>query len=275
MSSEWDATAYHRLSDPQFAWGMRVLDRLALRGDERALDVGCGSGRLTAELQARLPRGSLVATDLSDNMVRAARETLAGRAGARRRRADGHAPVAVADATALPFAGAFDLIFSTATFHWVTDHPRLFRSLFAALAPGGRLHAQCGGGANLERLHERAAALMRQPPFAAHFTGWRRPWEFADAAVTAERLRAAGFVDVETALEPAPARFDDAAVFREFLATVVLRLHLRCLPDAGLRDAFLDRLVERAAADRPSYELDYVRLNIGATRPASRSRARE
>ena len=230
------------------------------RGDERALDVGCGSGRLTAELQARLPRGRVVATDLSENMVRAARETLGARA-----------PVVVADAAALPFAGAFDLVFSTATFHWVTDHPRLFRSLFAALTPGGRLHAQCGGGANLERLHARAAELMREPPFAAHFAGWRRPWEFADAAVTAERLSAAGFVGVETGLEPAPVTFDDPAVFREFLATVVLRQHLRCLPDAALRDAFLDRLVEQAAADEPAYELDYWRLNLAAIKPLAPS----
>ena len=268
MSSEWNAEAYHRLSDPQFAWGMRVLARLALRGDERALDVGCGSGRLTAELRARLPRGSVVAADLSANMARAARETLSARA-------PGRAPVVVADAAALPFAGAFDLIFSTATFHWVTDHARLFRSLFAALAPGGRLHAQCGGGANLERLHARAAALMRTPPFAPHFAAWRRPWEFADAAVTAERLRAAGFVGVDTGLEPAPVTFGDAAVFREFLATVVLRLHLRALPDAARRDAFLDRLVDLAAADEPPYELDYWRLNLSGTRPPSRTRAPE
>ena len=264
MSSEWNAEAYHRLSDPQFAWGLRVLARLALRGDERALDVGCGSGRLTRELRACLPHGRVVATDLSENMARAARETLAVGAAER-------PVVAVADAAALPFAGAFDVVFSTATFHWVTDHPRLFASLFAALAPGGRLHAQCGGGPNLERLHARAAQLMREAPFEPYFAAWRTPWEFADAATAAARLRAAGFTAVETSLEPAPVTFDDAGVFREFLATVVLRLHLQCLPDAALRGAFLDRLVERAAGERPRYELDYWRLNLTGTKPVTGS----
>ncbi len=60
---EWDAETYDAVSDPQFNWGMEVLDRLELRGDEAVLDAGCGSGRVTAELARRLPRGRLIAVD--------------------------------------------------------------------------------------------------------------------------------------------------------------------------------------------------------------------
>ena len=63
---EWDAETYDAVSDPQFEWGMEVLDRLELRGDEVAVDAGCGSGRVTAELLARLPNGRVVAGDGSD-----------------------------------------------------------------------------------------------------------------------------------------------------------------------------------------------------------------
>ena len=52
---EWDAETYDAVSDPQFEWGMEVLERLELRGDEVAVDAGCGSGRVTAELAERLP----------------------------------------------------------------------------------------------------------------------------------------------------------------------------------------------------------------------------
>src|SRR5262249_40979312 len=80
---EWDASAYHRISAPQQAWGRKVLDRVALRGDERVADAGCGSGHLTAELCARVPRGHVVAIDFSANMLAQAREVLVPRFGDR------------------------------------------------------------------------------------------------------------------------------------------------------------------------------------------------
>ena len=257
---EWDAGAYHRLSEPQFAWGMRVLNRLDLRGDERVLDAGCGSGRLTTELRARLPRGTVVATDLSFNMVVAARVTLAERFRDRWQLVN-------CAAQELPFRERFDVIFSTATLHWVTDHPALFISLHEALAPGGRLHAQCGGGPNLAALHARAGELKASREFSSHFGGWRDPWEFADAATTAARLRAAGFSDIETSLEHAPTALSDAATYREFIRKVVLRPYLLYLPDDSSRDRFVGDLTGQAAADTPPYMLDYWRLNLTAKRP--------
>ena len=143
---EWNASTYHRVSSPQFAWGQAVLDRLPLRGNETVLDVGCGTGRLTELLAGRLPHGRAIGIDQSVNMLATART--ATRASVR-----GRIAFVQADAAALPIAGRADAIFSTATFHWVLDHDRLFRSLFAALTPGGRLVAQCGGGPNLERQH--------------------------------------------------------------------------------------------------------------------------
>src|SRR5207237_6572203 len=156
------------------------------RGDEMVLDAGCGTGRVTAELLNRLPRGRVVALDLSFNMLRDARKALAGRFGP-------HANFVHADLLALPFVGAFDGVFSTAVFHWVRDHDRLFRELFAALKPGGWLLAQCGGGANLVRLRERANTLMRSPKYAAFFGDWNEPWEYPDPLLTGQRLLRAGF----------------------------------------------------------------------------------
>src|SRR5205807_676504 len=81
-----------------------------------------------------------------------------------------------------------DAVFSTATFHWVTDHPRLFAGIHAALRPGGRLVAQCGGGPNIRRLHDRALRLAAAADYAPHFARWQDPWEYADAPTTARRL---------------------------------------------------------------------------------------
>jgi trans-aconitate methyltransferase len=233
-----------------------VLSTLSLRGDEHVMDAGAGTGRLTVLLLERLPRGRAVAVDRSVNMTRVARETLPIR----------NADVVAADLSNLPFGGAFDVVFSTATFHWVRDHDRLFASLFAVLQPGGRLHAQCGGGRNLERIHDRAHDLMLTRDFARYFVGWEEPWEFATAEVTRERLIRAGFHDVHTDIEETPFTFTDADSFRTFITTVVMRPFLARLPTDALRDAFLDRIVAEAAGDSPAFTLDYWRLNKSATR---------
>jgi trans-aconitate methyltransferase len=258
--TEWDAASYHRLSAPQFSWGVQVLERLRLNGDETVMDAGCGTGRLTALLFERLQRGRVVGVDLSRNMLEEARSHLAPRFG-------GRVEFVRADLALLPFDRAFDGVFSTAAFHWVPDHPRLFRGLYASLKPGGWLVAQCGGGPNIARLMRRASVLTATEPYAAYFSGWSDPREFADDVTTAERLRAAGFADVVTGLEPAPTILAGADEFREFLTTVNMHGHLARLPAGPLRRRFVDELTELAAGDDPPYLLDYCRLNIRARRP--------
>jgi len=257
---EWNADAYHRVSNPQLSWGIQVLERLPLEGDELVLDVGCGTGRLTELLLERLPRGRGIGIDQSVNMLETARTYLAGRFGR-------HVEFVQADAGALPFRNVADAIFSTATFHWLLDHERLFRSVFTALAPGGRLVAQCGGGLNLQRVHARCDDLMQRPAFAPHFANWSEPWEFADADTTARRLRTAGFTDVRTSVEASPVVQPDAATYREFITHVIVRPHLARLADGALRDRFVDSITALAAADSPAFELDYWRLNIEARKP--------
>jgi trans-aconitate 2-methyltransferase len=204
---EWNAGVYHKVSNPQLEWGLAVLERLPLEGSEVVLDVGCGTGRLTEKVLERLPRGRVAGIDQSANMLRAAHQHLGPRFGSR-------IHLAQADAAALPFYHAVDAIFSTATFHWVLDHDRLFASLYAALKPGGRLVAQCGGGRNIERIHGRCLALMRKPGFAPYFTRWSEPWYYADAAATAARLARAGFSGIRTGVVRAPVVFEDADSFR-------------------------------------------------------------
>lgn len=257
---EWNAEAYHRVSDPQYEWGLPVLDKLPLEGHERVLDVGCGTGRLTEKVIERVPRGEVVALDLSFNMLQTAREYLQPRYAGRVR-------FAQADAAALPMSRHADAIFSTATFHWVLDHPMLFKSLYAALKPGGRLVAQCGGVRNIQRVRDRCAQLASEAAFAPYFAGWTGPWHFADPQETEDRLRQAGFVDARADLESKSFGPPDADAFREFVTSVVCRHHLSRLPDAESQDRFMDALTEKAATDDPPFELDYWRLNIEARKP--------
>jgi trans-aconitate 2-methyltransferase len=257
--TDWNAGRYHEISSPQQGWGRRVLERLPLQPADRVLDIGCGTGRLTAEIAERVPDGRVVGVDRSAAMLETAASWLRDRSP--------RATVVLADAAALPFRRVFDAAFSGATFHWIHDHPALFRSIIMALRPGGRLVAQCGGGGNLALLYGRASRLMREPRFARYFEEWSEPTYFADVETTTRRLAAAGFVDIEVSLEGAPTPFDGPDQFREFIAHVCLRHQLARLPNAE-RQSFLRDLTVEAAGDSPPFTLDYWRLNIAGTRPA-------
>jgi trans-aconitate 2-methyltransferase len=259
-SREWNAAEYHRLSAPQFEWGQRVLSELHLRGDECVLDAGCGTGKLTRLLLRNLPRGRVVGLDLSRNMVLHARQDLELEFGERVR-------FVAADLVALPFHNCFDGIFSTASFHWVLDHDALFRNLYEALRPAGWLHAQCGGGPNLDRLRQRVRALSQTPEFSSWLGKFPEPWFFSDAEGAASRLRAAGFQSVKTGLEEASFAVSNAQEFQQYLRTFVLHRHLELLPTDALRTAFVQQLSDASAHDDPPWALDYWRLNLRAHKP--------
>jgi len=254
-SREWNSSVYHRLSQPQVSWGKRVLSRLHLRGDERVLDAGCGTGRLTAELIEALPRGRVVGVDLSQNMLDLAREHLRGNFG-------GRLSLVAADLLHLPFEHVFDGIVSTAAFHWVVDHDRLFMSLWRVLRAGGWLHAQCGGGANLAQLRKRVRDLGQTTRYAPYLAQFTEPWFFADAERAGDILRRSGFVKIETSVEAAPTVLDSAQQYREFVSNIILHAHLEQIPSEGLRSKFMTELTEQAAGDDPPYSLDYWRLNL-------------
>ena len=250
--ADWDAAEYHRVSDPQRSWGLKVLDRLAPAPAERILDLGCGTGRLSREILAREPAAQVIALDRSSTML-----AQAARDGSDRIR------FVQADATRLPFVDGFDAVFSTATFHWVPDHDRLFTAIHGVLRRGGRLVSQAGGAGNLIRLYNRAAALAADTRFAEGFESWTDPWTFASVDETRARLEQAGFTNIEVWLEQAPTTFADGKAFAEFTATVCLRHHLERLAQPQRTD-YLDRLTALAATDDPPYTLDYWRLNIDA-----------
>jgi len=172
-----------------------------------------------------------------------------------------------ADLQDLPFDRSFDGIFSTAAFHWVLDHDRLFRSLFRAVRPGGWLLAQCGGGPNLARLRKRTDELAATAKYARYFAGFREPWTYNDAETAAAILRRAGFAEVETSLEPALTILENLPKYSEFVRTVILRQHLERIPDVELRTEFVAALSDPATTDDPPFSLDYWRLNLNAIVP--------
>jgi trans-aconitate 2-methyltransferase len=258
LGREWDAAEYEKLSAPQTRWGAGVLGRLDPRGDEVAIDAGCGTGRVTELLLEKLPEGSVLAVDRSKAMVEAARRRFAG---------DPRVSVERQDILDLEVEERVDLIFSTATFHWIGDHDRLFERLAAALKPHGRLVAQCGGEGNISRATRATDETVREKRYRDYFEDWQDDKYYADPETTARRLRAAGFDEVETWLHDEVAAFASVDELARFLGAVVLGGHLERLPEQE-RGPFAAAVAKKVAAVDGRPALDYVRLNITARRSA-------
>ena len=224
--SSWDADTYDKVADPQEQWAREILARARFTPGETILDAGCGSGRVTKLLLEQGVR--VVAVDADAAMVEKARAVLPPEVDVQQQ-----------DLLALELDAPVDGIFSCAVFHWITDHETLFARLHAALKPGGRLVAQCGGHGNIAKV---VAVVPKRTS----------PWLYATPEDTERRLLAAGFAHARAWLEPKPTTVAEPETY---IAAVCLHGH----PQAEE----LAPQVVAALGDPPV--LDYVRLNIEAT----------
>lgn len=247
VGTPWDARTYDQSSGPQQAWAVEVLTRLeGIARDAVALDVGCGTGRVTEALLELVPWGRVLAVDASADMVALARSRLADRA-----------EVWCQDVLDLHLDVQVDVIVSTATLHWVTDHDRLWARLARALRPGGSLEVQCGGQGNIAGVREVIEAVARR--LAPELVGWS-PWAFAGPQETERRLREAGFTAVRCWLQEAPTSPQNVDAY---VRTSILPAHLARLPEQRR-----ERFAAAVVAEVP-LPLDHVRLNVSAVRAPS------
>ena len=231
-----DAIAYREASAHQRRWGTDLIERCRLQGSERILDLGCGDGRLTAELARRVPAGRVVGIDSSPTLLDATRDSTAPNLEFRR--------VAF---EAMTFREEFDVAFSNAALHWVHDQHAVLTAILDALVPGGRTCLQLTGIADRARFPDVVRSCMAEAPFATAFAAFRWPWFDVQPDAYRAMLATVGFVDVEVLAGDVVVEFAGADEVRRWLEQPTLVPFLAVL-DPHRRDAFRDLVVARMTA---------------------------
>lgn len=135
---EWNAKLYDNKHEFVSQYGRALLEEVNRKPEQKILDLGCGTGKLTGDL-AELG-AEVIGVDASPEMVETAKANYPGYT------------FQVADATALPFENEFDTVFSNAVFHWIPNQDALLHSVYRALKPNGVLVCEFGGYRNTEQV---------------------------------------------------------------------------------------------------------------------------
>jgi len=258
--AKWNAADYAANSAVQHAWARELIAQLKLRGDEHILDVGCGDGKITAEIAQAVPRGSATGVDASPQMIEFAQKTFPAKKFP-------NLEFHVMDARKIKFARQFDLLFSNAALHWVDDHQAFLRGAASALKPGGRLVVSCGGKGNAQDVFVALRPEMRLKRWRTFFRRIPKPYFFYAPGDYEKWLRKFDFKVSALKLAPKDATYPGALGFATWLRTTWLPYAQRVPED--LREEFIAAVTARYVAKHPPdaegrVHVRMVRLEIDA-----------
>jgi trans-aconitate methyltransferase len=261
----WNAEDYSKNSSEQQKWARELIAKLKLRGDERVLDLGCGDGKVTAELAAHVPRGEVVGVDLSPEMIRFATEHFTGPAHA-------NLCFAQADARALPFHEEFDVVFSNAVLHWTDDHRPVLQGIHRALRPGGRILLQMGGRGNVAGVLAVMNHIVRDPKWSPFFHEFSFRYGFHGPEEYSRWLTDAGLIPTRVELFPKDMVHDSPRGFKGWFRSTWMPWIDRVPADQ--RSAFIDDCVARylhshPADERGRVQVAMVRLEVEAQKTSA------
>lgn len=258
----WSAADYASNSVVQQKWARELIGQLKLRGDERILDVGCGDGKITAEIARALPNGCAVGIDASPQMIEFAHQTFPA---AKNPNLEFH----VMDARKIQFVRKFDLVFSNAALHWVDDHQAFLRGAADVLRVDGRLVVSCGGKGNAHDVFLALRPEMRLKRWRPFLRKMETPYFFHSPEEYKKWLPHFGFQTHTVKLAPKDATYDGRDGFAAWLRTTWLPYTQR-VPE-NVREEFIAAVVDRYIAKHPVdakglVHVRMVRLEIDAIR---------
>ena len=261
-TAKWNAADYAANSVIQQAWARELIAKLSLRGDEHVLDVGCGDGKVTAELARAVTRGSVTGVDASRQMIAFAKKTFPPHKFP-------NLSFRTTDARKIHSRKKFDAIFSNAALHWVDDHQSFLSSAAACLKSGGRLVVSCGGKGNAQDVFTALRPEMRLARWRKYFRRMPKPYFFYAPEDYEKWLPRFGFKFCRIKLAPKDATYVGREGFVTWLRTTWLPYTQR-VPE-NLREEFIAAITERYVAKHPldaegQVHVRMVRLEIDAVK---------
>ena len=165
----WNAKDYEKNSQAQQKWARELMNQLNLTGGEHILDLGCGDGKVTAEIASLVPDGSVIGVDNSKQMIDLAQAKYS---------AEPHLSFQVMDAAALTFENCFDVVFSNAVLHWVKDHQAVVAGLYKSLKEGGKIFLRMGGKGDAKTILSTMDDARASAKWSRYFADFEFPFTF-------------------------------------------------------------------------------------------------
>ena len=261
-TAKWNPADYAANSAAQHVWARELIAQLNLHGDELVLDVGCGDGKVTAEIARALKNGGITGIDSSRQMIEFARKAFP-------RTKHPSLDFQVMDARSIGLEPRFDVVFSSSVLHWVDDHPAFLRGTASALRPGGRLLVSCGGKGNAQDVFVALRPEMRLNRWRGFFRRMPTPYFFYSPADYKKWLPKFGFALRHIGLAPKVAVYDGPLKFTAWFRTTWLPYTQR-VPEK-LREEFIAAVTQRYLANHPpdaegKVRVRMVRLEINAVK---------
>jgi trans-aconitate 2-methyltransferase len=253
VQQKWNAEDYAKNSSAQLQWAQELISKLTLQGNESVLDIGCGDGKISAQLSLAVKNGNVVGIDLSEEMIGLATEKFPS---------DEYPNLSFLrmDATDIYLPHRFDVAFSNAVLHWVKDHIAVLRGVRAYLKADGKMLLQMGGRENAADVFGAIERVKQAPPWAPYLGGFTPAYYFYGPEEYQEWLSASGFRAVRVELIPKDMQHQGVESMWGWLRTTWFPYTDR-LP-VELRDAFLAEVVAAYTAAHPIDALGNIHVRI-------------
>jgi len=240
---KWNASEYIKHSTPQRNWGLELIEKLNLKGTEHVLDIGCGTGKVTAEIAMHVPKGSVVGIDNSEEMLAFAREEFTPELFP-------NLTFVHMDARWLTFEQKFDVVFSNASLHWLTDHRAALQGMHRVLDKGGRLLLQMGGHGNAAAVVKAFESVMEREEWKKYFKNFEFPYGFFSPIEYAPWLTDVGFTILRLELIGKDMTHESVDSFKGWVRATWLP-YVNRVPKKK-REAFIDEAVGEYLAANPA-----------------------